>query len=520
MNQISQIYITDKNDDQVTNFIKDRIETVKHYFGHLNYVMYNGNTLRDFIQENFDADVLWAYDCLKPYAYKTDLGKYCILYKIGGWYADVTTNMINYPNIPEETSCILFKDIQTEHYIFNVNTIANNLMYAKPGLQLFLDCINQVVQNCKDNHYGLTPVCPTGPNMIGKIVSKYMPCKWIHIGNYNYLTPSHKSKNAANIMADGLILCISKGTISLGNVGSNTNNYANMWQQNKIYNELSPNIFLKNLYRFILQRDPDNEAIISYNNKPITEVRDILLSSKEYNKLNQTVKIEKKLKLNYCVVKIDNRAIDNLENTKKILSDFKFNTFDFFNAHTMDFYNFFKKRNIEINWNKDRFGRDILQGEYGIMASQILCYEYMLDNNIKEMIVFEDDTVIDEKFIDKFYSCYNSLPKNWDYLADCSEFPHHTILQKSTNQILIGSNVICKSDLLNAHLGFMLYSISGAKKILNAIKYHGFTSPIDTFIYDQTRLGYLNGYTTFYKNKLVVEKDKYGTLIDTEKVRK
>jgi GR25 family glycosyltransferase involved in LPS biosynthesis len=349
-------------------------------------------------------------------------------------------------------------------------------------------------------------------------VAKYNPCNWIHYGIYTQLTPGQKSKNSANIMADGLILSISKGTISLANVGSGTNNYTTLWRTHQVYTHLAANLSLKNLYRFILQREPDNTGIVAYNNKSFDEVKNILLDSKEHHSIDQTTSIEHKPVLPYTVIKVNNRANNNLSNTKNIFSNLKHIDLSFFDASQQDVTNFYDKRSININWNYDRFDRSALLGEYGIAASQILVCEYIVEHNIKEMIVFEDDAVIDQTFLNKFYACYNSLPTEWDYLADSSEFPHHTQFERVTNNILIDSKIICKADLLNAHLGFMLYSNRGARKLLNAIKFYGFTSPIDTFIYDLTKSSYLNGYCTFFQNKLLVAKDLYGTLIDTNNI--
>jgi GR25 family glycosyltransferase involved in LPS biosynthesis len=277
---------------------------------------------------------------------------------------------------------------------------------------------------------------------------------------------------------------------------------------------------INNLYNFILQRNADETAIINYQNKNFDTIKEALFNSDEYKKINQNLNIINKPILPYTIISINDRAKKNIDNTKSILKTFNFKDLIYFNAKTQDINKFYDDQHIKLNWNKELHGRNALTGEYGIAASQIIIFKYMIDYNIDELIVFEDDAVIDKFFLNNFYACYSNLPNDWDYLADCSEFPHHSICEKTKKEILIGSSVICKSHLINAHLGFMLYSKRGAIKILNALKLFGLTSPIDTFIYNLSRVDYLNGYTSYFKNRMVVEKDKYGTLIDPENIRR
>ena len=47
-----------------------------------NYYLFDDNDCREFIKTNFDSKILYAYDHLIPGAYKADLWRYCILYKL------------------------------------------------------------------------------------------------------------------------------------------------------------------------------------------------------------------------------------------------------------------------------------------------------------------------------------------------------------------------------------------------------------------------------------------------------
>jgi mannosyltransferase OCH1-like enzyme len=55
--------------------------------------LFDENECREFIKNNFEEDVLNAYDKLVPCAYKCDLWRYCVLYITGGVYLDIKYNI-------------------------------------------------------------------------------------------------------------------------------------------------------------------------------------------------------------------------------------------------------------------------------------------------------------------------------------------------------------------------------------------------------------------------------------------
>ena len=61
------------------------------------YYLYSDADSRAFIKKYYDDDVVAAFDSLVPGAYKSDLWRYCILYKLGGVYFDIkidTTKLV------------------------------------------------------------------------------------------------------------------------------------------------------------------------------------------------------------------------------------------------------------------------------------------------------------------------------------------------------------------------------------------------------------------------------------------
>jgi len=129
--------------------------------------MYNEDDRRAFIVENFPAEVVWAYDSLIPCSYKSDLWRFCILYKRGGIYLDCKYVGIN---------GFKFIDyVYREYFVadcdnYNVYTA---LIICRAGNPVMLGCINKIIRNVRARYYGKNALCPTGPELLREV---YMNC--------------------------------------------------------------------------------------------------------------------------------------------------------------------------------------------------------------------------------------------------------------------------------------------------------------------------------------------------------
>ena len=108
----------------------------------------------------------------------------------------------------------------------------------KQGNKILKKAIQLVVENTKNNYYGLTPLCPTGPSLFGKAIAIEGIDKNVIIGDFMELTPQHNKKNKAMVLSDGTIVAFNKeakgGDLkSLGCKG--TNNYNDYWNARNIY---------------------------------------------------------------------------------------------------------------------------------------------------------------------------------------------------------------------------------------------------------------------------------------------
>ena len=65
--EISQIFLSDDEDAQLSPFLKMATGSVKAAFPEANHTIYTNETLRQFIVDNYDSAVVRAYDSLIPY---------------------------------------------------------------------------------------------------------------------------------------------------------------------------------------------------------------------------------------------------------------------------------------------------------------------------------------------------------------------------------------------------------------------------------------------------------------------
>ncbi len=232
---VSQIFLSD-SDAELSPFLKHATSTVQGAFPNADYQLYNKETLRNFISENYGESVVSAYDCLKPYSYKADLGRFCLLNKLGGWYLDIGVRVVNPVEVGERIDFLAFRDIQ--RFSFTSWACATTVLYSKPDNTALQFAIEMIINNCKNKYYGITPLCPTGPSLLGAALAANGGETNFVYGDYLELTPTHEQKNRAFVLPDGTIMAWSKpsGGGDLTGIGAKgVNNYNELWAAKQVY---------------------------------------------------------------------------------------------------------------------------------------------------------------------------------------------------------------------------------------------------------------------------------------------
>jgi mannosyltransferase OCH1-like enzyme len=145
--------------------MKENVELLKKQNHEFRHYLYDDDMCRNFIKENFDADILYAFDKLKPGAYKADLWRYCILYKKGGIYLDIKYN------VNPHFKLIYLTD--NEYYVrdrpyVGMTGIYNALLISKPNNSILYKCIQTIVNYVKYNITGYSSLYITGPHLMSK----------------------------------------------------------------------------------------------------------------------------------------------------------------------------------------------------------------------------------------------------------------------------------------------------------------------------------------------------------------
>lgn len=235
--EISQIFLSDAG-NELSPFLKHATGTVQAAFPNANHTIYNKESLRQFIKDHYDPDVLWAYDCLVPYSYKADLGRFCLLNHFGGWYMDIAVRVVNPVEVGPRIKWLAFRDIQ--RFSFTSWACATTVLYSQIANPALVTAIELIVKNCHERYYGITPLCPTGPTLLGQALAMNGSNADFVYGDYLELTPTHEQKNRAFVLPDGTIMAWSKpsGGGDLTGVGAKgVNNYNELWAQRAIYSQ-------------------------------------------------------------------------------------------------------------------------------------------------------------------------------------------------------------------------------------------------------------------------------------------
>jgi len=202
----------------------DAISKIKRQNPRFNYFLFDDNDCREFIKTNFPVDVLNAYDSLIPGAYKADLWRYCILYKMGGIYLDIKYEPIN--------GFKFYNLLEKEHWVQDVTeaNVYNALMVCKAGNPILLKAIVQICENVKNKYYGDGFLDPTGPALL----AKYFTSEEKKTFDMKHLLYGNNDGDKYIKFNDQLILKCYSGYFSERN-SSTKKHYAELWYNRHVY---------------------------------------------------------------------------------------------------------------------------------------------------------------------------------------------------------------------------------------------------------------------------------------------
>lgn len=247
VNWLHQVFIVDdfKTPTRLPGMLENHAQIARQFYPDAQYKLWGGDELRDFIGKEFDQDVLWAFDQLKPYSYKCDLARYCLMYVYGGIYFDLAIKMLSPWNIPLSYGVAAFREMYDGMECWALTQ--TSVLWSLPKRREWELVINAIVKNCRDEFYGTHDHYPTAGPLLGKSFAAAMLEREDtlnvddqFLGEVRYVTPERKLQNVVYVSPDRNIVAmrdkLKAGDLTeLGVTGAN--NYCKIWKAKKVYSE-------------------------------------------------------------------------------------------------------------------------------------------------------------------------------------------------------------------------------------------------------------------------------------------
>jgi mannosyltransferase OCH1-like enzyme len=188
---------------------------------------------REFISQNFEKDVLDAYDRLSPSSYKSDLWRYCVLYRNGGIYMDIKYETVNGFCLKDICDKERFVLDRPGHWDKDQVGLYTALIVSKPRNKILRACIQRITHNTENYYYGSNALYPTGPGMLGQIYFDNDFLQNIH--RLREIEMFHRDKTNEIVYKNTIVMKIYDGYREEQLKYQNNMHYSKLWEHRAIY---------------------------------------------------------------------------------------------------------------------------------------------------------------------------------------------------------------------------------------------------------------------------------------------
>ena len=138
------------------------------------YQIYDKTQREEFIKNNFSNEIFNAYQRIKPGAFKSDLWRYCILHKYGGFYIDIDTVCLGSLNMFMSDDIDFVAAIDLNLGDLEYHSVANAFIGCTPEHPVIDACIQRVISIVDKEAlpYNIMNFC--GPGCLGMIINKHL----------------------------------------------------------------------------------------------------------------------------------------------------------------------------------------------------------------------------------------------------------------------------------------------------------------------------------------------------------
>lgn len=218
------LYTHDYDNRTIEQPMKDAIETFVNKNPDYVVKIYNQTDSINYIRDNFGEKMVNIYLKLKPYAFRSDLFRYLVLFNEGGYYSDI-----------KEVALLPFDEVFPSNmrwfssYDIHEGNIFNALIASIPGHPWLKRAIDMVVTNVTNNYYGDGPLFPTGPKLL------YDACDDNNKTPNDIIGKHFRRGNKYYIALDDKKIVQTKYDYNSWD-GLGGNDYVKMWGRKDVYN--------------------------------------------------------------------------------------------------------------------------------------------------------------------------------------------------------------------------------------------------------------------------------------------
>jgi len=190
-------------------YIKDNLEIAHALYPESQQMVWTQASLRDLISARFSGDVVLAFDRLQTTVNRSELGRYCLLYAIGGLYVDPWLRLLNPLDVPPGKDIACFRSAKvTMGASWSVDT---GLLYATPGQAEIGQLIEQIAESSQTGALGAIPASVTGSERLGRLLAVAYEAKRYFGGEIVRLSAHPIATTDAFLSQDGQLVAIRKG---------------------------------------------------------------------------------------------------------------------------------------------------------------------------------------------------------------------------------------------------------------------------------------------------------------------
>jgi mannosyltransferase OCH1-like enzyme len=195
-------------------------------------------TARKYLQQYFHPVFLRTFDCLQAYAAKSDLFRFALLYREGGWYSDWKQTCLQpglLDRLSNGTDFFVTKDNGHKGVIAE-RCVTNAFVGSRPFHPVIGKDLELIVSNVQKRNFGKTPIHPTGPCALGQALQSVTGR-----GGYDAISGEHKE---LNFFLNGTMIVQGKcDDCGMNQDWKHGNNYNTLWNNKAFFCEDAAVIF-------------------------------------------------------------------------------------------------------------------------------------------------------------------------------------------------------------------------------------------------------------------------------------